>query len=169
MQSLYRSFHPINSNMLTRRRNAEVADKSSHKISDSIIPVQMKSQLNQVSSRISSLPKVIFQLIFGEYCDLWDIAPFDEAVCNYIDRAKYFYLLENMTIRNHTYICPKTLRWMYMRKVYTEYVGIQMEELDNDILTSYPLDWSRIKVWYFDYGPIADADIIVSCLLNVPP
>jgi len=120
------------------------------------------------SSRIFDLPPVLFHIIFGSYLSIHNICRFDKALCNHIDRPRYFSLLNGMTISHHFYVRSSAeLAWIHNRQLRLENVSWGFNINTEDLCTLYPLHWSSIKKWDFSKGtPSADARSIVACLLQ---
>lgn len=111
--------------------------------------------------RLFDLPVVLFHVIF-EYLDDPDLVRFDLAVCNHKDRDRYLSLLKGMTISTGSYIYEQgKLEWLQQRQIRLHSVcfGINIDEDELDYI-----DWSCIKKWSFDFGPLLSVETILDYL-----
>ena len=117
-------------------------------------------------SHLFDLPPVLFHIIFGDYLSVQEVSCFDKALCNHVDRARYFSLLNGMII-SHRYIKTSVeLAWIHTRQLRLESVDLGPDVNTEDLCALYPLHWSSIKKWDINNGPSVDPGSVVECLLK---
>lgn len=86
-----------------------------------------------ISSAIFNLPRPIFQIIFGEYLNLKDIARFDNAVLNHRDRSFYLNGLSSMIVACEANFCNKFFfRWLFQRRILLSSLSLRHDHNDDD-------------------------------------
>lgn len=121
-----------------------------------------------LTTSIFDLHQVVFHKIFIDYLNFTDLVNFDNAICNHIDRVKYFSLLEGMIYKNIK--SPRNIsnqfQWIHSRKLGCETAYINDILKANDVLELYPPYWPSIKTIIFSGVTAGGGNDALKCLLK---